>query len=332
MKKLLKALLQNVSPAALSLILPALLHAQAIKIDGSSTVYPISKKAADDFHKLMKGTITASVTISGTGGGFRKFCLEETDINDASRPIQKHELEACKKLGVQFIELPLAYDALTVLVNPLNDWVKSFTVGGLKQLWEPAAEVRITKWRQLNPRWPNRAIKLFAPGADSGTFDYFTEAIIGKATASRTDYKASEDDAVLFHGIAKDRDALGYFGYGYYVENQKKLRAVPIDSGTGPVLPSVQTVEDGTYQPLSRPLFIYVSKKSLDRAETRQFIAFYLARASQIVKQLKYVPLPARGYELAIERVRNGRYGTAFGGKSEVGMTIESLLKHEPKH
>ena len=329
--KLLKALLRIIFPTASGLILPALLHAQAIKIDGSSTVYPISKKAADDFQKLMHGSITASVAISGTGGGFRKFCLEETDINDASRPILKHEMETCKKLGVQFIELPLAYDAVTVLVNPLNDWVKSFTVGGLKQLWEPTAEGRIMKWRQLNPRWPNRAIKLFAPGADSGTFDYFTEAIIGKAKASRTDYKASEDDTVLLQGIAKDRDALGYFGYGYYIENQKKLRAVPIDSGTGPVAPSIKTVEDGTYQPLSRPLFIYVSKKSLDRVETRQFIAFYLARASQIVKQLKYVPLPAHGYELAIERVRNGRYGTAFGGKSEIGMTIESLLKHEPK-
>lgn len=331
MKKLLKALVSKFFPAALVLILPALPHAQSIKIDGSSTVYPISKKAADDFQKLMHGSITATIKISGTGGGFRNFCLEVSNINNASRPIQKHELDICKKFGVQFIEVPLAYDALTVLVNPQNNWVNSFSIAELKRIWKPAAQSRITHWRQIRAAWPDRVIKLFAPDADSGTFDYFTEAIVGKSKASRTDYSASEDDNVLVQRIANERDALGYFGYGYFVQNQKRLRAVPIDGGKGPVAPSVKTVEDGTYKPLSRPLFIYVSRKSLDGAEMRQFIAFYLARASQIVTQLKYVPLPARGYELAIERVRNGSHGTAFGGKAEIGMTIESLLKHEPK-
>jgi phosphate transport system substrate-binding protein len=331
MNERLKGLLQKVLHAALALITPALLQAQAIKIDGSSTVYPISKKAADDFQKLMQGSITATIGISGTGGGFRNFCLEVSNINNASRPILKHELDLCKKFGVQFIEIPLAYDALTVLVNPQNNWVNSFSIGELKRIWEPAAQSRITHWREIRATWPNRAIKLFAPGADSGTFDYFTEAIVGKSKASRTDYSASEEDNVLVQGVAKERDALWYFGYGYYVQNHKKLRAVPIDGGKGPVAPSVKTVEDGTYQPLSRPLFIYVSKKSLDGAEMRQFIAFYLARASQIVKQLKYVPLPTRGYELAIERVRNGRYGTAFGGKAEIGIRIDMLLKREPQ-
>ena len=331
MKKLLKALLQNIFVAALGFTLPALLYAQAIKIDGSSTVYPISKKAADDFQKLMNGSITATIGISGTGGGFRNFCLEVSNINNASRPILKHELDLCKKFGVQFIEIPLAYDALTVLVNPHNNWVNSFSIGELKRIWEPAAQSRITHWRQIRAAWPDRVIKLFAPGADSGTFDYFTEAIIGKSKASRSDYSASEDDNVLVQAIAKERDALGYFGYGYFVQNQKKLRVVPIDGGNGPVSPSVKTVEDGTYQPLSRPLFIYISKKSLDGAEMRQFIAFYLTRASQIVKQLKYVPLPTPGYELAIERVRNGRYGTAFGGKAEIAIKIDTLLKREPQ-
>jgi phosphate transport system substrate-binding protein len=331
MKKGLNWLLRNILRSSLGLLIPAALYAQTIRIDGSSTVYPISKKAVNDFQNLMQGSIKASVTISGTGGGFRKFCRDEMDINNASRPILKQEMEVCQRNNVQYLELPLAYDALTVLVNPLNNWVNFFSVGELKQLWDPAAQGRITTWRQLNPRWPNRAIKHFAPGVDSGTFDYFTEAIVGKMKSSRTDYSASEDDNILLEAIAKERDALGYFGYGYYAENQKKLRALPIDAGKGAVPPSIKTVEDGTYQPLSRPLFLYVSKKSLDRAETRQFIAFYLAKAGQIVKQLKYVPLPARGYELAIARVKNGTYGSAFGGKAEIAIKIDALLKREPK-
>jgi phosphate transport system substrate-binding protein len=300
-----------------------------VRIDGSSTVYPITKTVADKFQELMHGSITVTVAFSGTSGGFKKFCRGETDINDASRPILLTEMEVCKNLGVQFVELPVAYDALTVMVNPANAWVKSFTVAELRKIWEPAAQNRITLWSQVRSEWPQRPLRLFAPGADSGTFDYFTEAIVGKVKSSRTDFTASEDDNVLAEGIAKVRDALGYFGYGYFVENRKKLRAVPINGGKGPVEPSRKSVEDGTYQPLSRPLFIYVSKKSLDRSDVRQFVAFYLLKAPQFVSQAKYIPLPQRIYNLAIDRAENRKAGTVFDGKPAVGVKIEELLKRE---
>jgi len=306
--------------------------AQLIRIDGSGTVYPISKAVADKFQQLMQGSIKVSVAISGTSGGFRKFCRGEIDVNDASRPILKPEMAACAKSGVQYIELPVAYDALTVMVNPRNDWVNSLTVAELKKIWEPAAQGRVTSWSQVRSAWPGRPIRLFGPGADSGTFDYFTEAIVGKARSSRNDFTASEDDNVLVQGIANERDALGYFGYAYYMENRRKLRAVPIDNGKGPVTPSMKTVEDGTYQPLSRPIFIYISRTSLlDRPETRQFVAFYLTKAQQIVKQVKYVSLPTRGYETAMDRVKNGQFGTVFGGESQIGLKIDDLLNRETK-
>ena len=214
--------------------------------------------------------------IAGTGGGFKKFCRGETDISDASRPILKQEMETCKSAGIEYFELPIAYDALTVMVNPKNDWVKALTVADLKKMWEPSAQGKVSNWNQVRSEWPNAPLKLFGPGADSGTFDYFTEAIVGKAKSSRGDFTASEDDNVLVQGIANDRNALGYFGFAYYVENQNKLKAVPIDGGKGPVTPSAKTVEDGTYQPLSRPIFIYVSKKSMDKPEVREFVEFYL--------------------------------------------------------
>src|SRR5262245_30619145 len=306
-------------------------RAQVIQIDGSSTVFPITEAVAEEFQKEKKGKVKVTVGIAGTGGGFKKFCRGETDISDASRPILKAEMETCKSSGIQYIEIPVAYDALTVMVNPKNDWVKALTVSDLKKMWEPAAQGKVTSWNQVRSEWPNSPLKLFGPGADSGTFDYFTEAIVGKAKSSRGDFTASEDDNVLVQGIANDRNALGYFGFAYYIENQKILKAAPIDGGKGPVMPSAKTVEDGTYQPLSRPIFIYVSKKSLDKPEVKEYVEFYLKNAVSLVKQVKYVPLPANAYTVGADHLKKGKVGTVFGGEPEVGIKIEDLLKREAK-
>jgi phosphate transport system substrate-binding protein len=311
--------------------LPKATLAQVVQIDGSSTVFPVTEAVAEEFQKEKKGKIKVTVGIAGTGGGFKKFCRGEIDISDASRPILKQEMEACKASGIQFIELPVAYDALTVMINPKNDWVKSLSVADLKKMWEPAAQGKITNWNQVRPEWPNAPLKLFGPGADSGTFDYFTEAIMGKAKSSRGDFTASEDDNVLVQGISNDRNALGYFGFAYYIENQKKLKAAAVDGGKGPVLPSPKTVEDGTYQPLSRPIFIYVSKKSLDKAEVKEFVEFYLKQAPQLVKQVKYVPLPQNAYTIGLDHLKKGKVGSVFGGEAEVGVKIDDLLKREAK-
>jgi phosphate transport system substrate-binding protein len=305
--------------------------AQVVQIDGSSTVFPITEAVAEEFQKAKKGKVKVTVGIAGTGGGFKKFCRGEIDISDASRPILKQEMEACKGSGVEYIELPIAYDALTVMVNPKNDWAGSMTVAELKKIWEPGAQGKISNWNQVRPNWPNAPLKLYGAGADSGTFDYFTEAIVGKAKSSRGDFTASEDDNVLVQGIANDRNALGYFGFAYYIENQKKLKAVAIDGGKGPVAPSPKTVEDGTYQPLSRPIFIYVAKKSMDKPDVKEFVEFYLKNASSLVKQVKYVPLPAVAYTTGMEHLKKGKIGTVFGGEAEVGVKIEDLLKREAK-
>jgi phosphate transport system substrate-binding protein len=311
-------------------IAPQAAKAQVIQIDGSSTVFPITEAVAEEFQKARKGKVKVTVGIAGTGGGFKKFCRAETDVSNASRPILKSEIEDCKKSGVQFIELPVAFDALTVIVNPKNDWVKSLTIADLKKMWEPSAQGKITTWNQIRPEWPNNPLKLFGPGADSGTFDYFTEAIVGKAKSSRGDFTASEDDNVLVQGVANDRNALGYFGFAYYIENQKKLKAVPIVGAKGAVGPSPKTVEDGTYQPLSRPIFIYISKKSLDsKPEVKEFVDFYLKNAPQLVKQVKYIALPQSAYTVGAEHVKKGKIGTVFGGTAEVGVKIEDLLKRE---
>ena len=311
---------------------PAPLRAQAlIKVDGSSTVFPITEAVAEEFQKTRKGAVRVTVGISGTGGGFKKFCRGETDISDASRPILKVEMEACKKAGIEYFELPVAYDALTVIVNPKNDWVKSMTVAELKKIWEPAAQGKIAKWNQVNPKWPDAPLKLYGAGADSGTFDYFTEAVVGKAKSSRGDYTASEDDNVLVQGVARDKNALGYFGYAYYAENANRLKAVAINGGKGPVLPSERTVENGTYNPLSRPIFIYVSKKAAARPEIKEFVEYYLKNAAPLVKQVKYVPLPPRSYALALEHFRKGKIGTVFGGDAGVGVRIEELLRREAR-
>jgi len=310
---------------------PSRAQDKVVRIDGSSTVYPITEAVAEEFQKAKRGAVKVTVGISGTGGGFKKFCRGDTDISDASRPIVKKEMDACKEAKVEYVELPVAYDGLAVMVNPKNDWVVSMTVADLKKIWEPAAEGKVTRWRQVRGEWPDVPLKLYGPGVDSGTFDYFTEAIVGKSRASRGDFTASEDDNVLVQGIASDKNALGFFGYAYYAENTGRLKLVAVDGGKGPVLPAEKTVMDGTYQPLSRPIFIYVNKKSAGRAEVKEFVEFYLKQAPSLVKQVKYIPLPDRAYRLALDRFAKGHTGTVFGGEAKVGVKIEDLLKLEEK-
>ena len=306
---------------------------QIVKIDGSSTVYPVTEAVAEEFQKAKKNVMKVTVGISGTGGGFKKFCRAETDISDASRPILKKEMEDCRKAGVEYIELPVAFDALTVVVNPQNDFVKQLTVAELKKMWEPAAQGKVKSWKDVNPSFPDVALKLFGPGSDSGTFDYFTEAVNGKSKSSRGDYTASEDDNVLVQGVSRDKGAIGYFGFAYYVENQKKLKAVPIvaKDGAPAVAPSMEAVLKGTYQPLARPIFIYVNKKSLAKAEVKEFVDFYLTHGAKLAREVKYVPLPESAYKVNKEHVAKSKVGTVFGGEAEVGVTIEELLKREAK-
>jgi len=324
------AVLSLIALAAQLVGVPTRARAQVIKIDGSSTVFPITEAVAEEFQKVERG-VRVTVGISGTGGGFKKFTAGETDLSDASRPIDPGEAEQAARNGIQYIELPVAFDALTVMVNPKNNWAASMTVAELKRIWEPAAQGKIMNWNQIRSSWPKAPLKLYGAGADSGTFDYFTEAITGKAKASRGDFTASEDDNVLVQGIANDRNALGFFGFAYYAENQDKLKAVAVDGGKGPVLPSAKTVEDGSYQPLSRPIFIYVSKKSLGKPEVKEFVEFYLRNAPKLVKQVKYVALPAKAYTVGLARMKSVKVGTAFGGEAEVGVKIDDLLKREPK-
>ena len=307
--------------------------AQIVKVDGSSTVYPITEAVAEEFQKAKKNAIKVTVGISGTGGGFKKFCRGEIDIADASRPILKKEMEDCKAAGIEYIELPVAFDALTVVINPKNTFLKSISVEELRKMWEPGAQGKIMKWKQINPAWPDAPLKLFGAGSDSGTFDYFTEAIVGKAKSSRGDYTASEDDNVLVQGVARDVNAIGYFGYSYYVENRDKIKAVAIveKPGKPAVEPSLEAVIKGTYQPLARPIFIYVSAKALAKPEIREFIQYYLANGAKLSKEVKYVPLPDSAYKTAWDHVLKMKKGTVFGGVPEVGITIDELLKREAR-
>src|SRR3990172_5234645 len=268
--------------------MPSTAADKMVKIDGSSTVYPVTEAVAEEFQKAKRGEIKVTVGISGTGGGFKKFCRGETDISDASRPILKKEIDVFKETGIEYIELPVAYDGLAVLVNPKNDWIKELTVADLKKMWEPAAQGKVVKWNDVRPEWPDSKLKLFVPGADSRTFDYFTEAINGKSKSSTGDFTASEDDNVLVQGIAGDKAAIGYFGLAYYEENKDKLKLVPIDGGRGPIFPSEKTVMDGTYAPLSRPLFIYINKESIAKPEVKEFADYYLKNAPKLIKQVKY--------------------------------------------
>lgn len=274
---------------------------QIINIDGSSTVYPITEAVAEEFQNVNKD-VKVVVGISGTGGGFKRFCVGETDINDASRKIKEKEDEIAKQNGIEYIEIPIAYDAITVVVNPKNTWVDYLTVAELKKIWEPEAQNKITKWQQARPNFPNKEIHLFGPGTDSGTFDYFTEEVCGKSGASRGDYTASEDDNVLVAGVAFDELSLGYFGFAYYEENKDKLKPVAIDNGNGPVLPSFETVINGTYKPLARTVYIYVSKKSAQKPFVKEFVEFYLKNAPILVKEVGYIPLSLDKYQEELQR------------------------------
>ncbi len=306
--------------------------AQVIKIDGSSTVFPITEAVAEEFQIENRGKVRVTVGISGTGGGFKKFCRGETDIQDASRPILTAEMEACRAAGIKYHELPIAYDALTVAVSPQNTWVKQLTVAELKKIWEPAAQGKITRWNQVNPKWPNEEIVLFGAGSDSGTFDYFTEAVVGKAKASRGDFTGSEDDNVLVQGIANNKFALGYLPYAYYAPNASRLRAVPIVNQAGKAVgPSMANVVDGSYEPLSRPIFIYVAEKSAKKPEVRKFVEYFLGEGVPLIEEVKYVPLPKQAYDLAAKHFREGKLGTGFGGVPEVGLKVEELLAREAK-
>jgi phosphate transport system substrate-binding protein len=303
-----------------------------IRIDGSSTVFPLSEAVAEEFRGA-EPEVRVTVGESGTGGGFKKFSRNEIDINDASRPISPEEVELCKAAGVEFIEIPVAYDGLAVVVSKENTFVDYLTVAELKKIWEPAAQGKIKTWNQVRPSFPNEPINLYGAGTASGTYDYFTEAIVGKAKSSRGDYNASEDDNVLVKGVSSDKNGLGYFGLAYYENNADKLKLVPIDdqndsNGKGGILPSQETVSNGTYQPLARPEFIYVNAKSADRPEVKAFIKFYIENSADLAREIGYVPLPADVYPLIQSRMDKKVTGTVFGkGRNTVGVNMADLLK-----
>lgn len=305
---------------------------ELISIDGSSTVYPITEAVAEEFQKVNRG-IKVTVGISGTGGGFKKFCREETEISNASRPIKSSEVEACRGGAVKYIEIPVAYDGLAVMVNKENTWVDHMTVKELKMIWEPEAQGKITKWSQVRQGWPEEDIHLYGPGTDSGTYDYFTEAIVGKEHSSRGDYTASEDDNVLVQGIATDRGALGFFGLAYYEHNKDKLKLVPVNdeddsNGAGPIAPSMETVANGTYKPLARPIFIYVTTKAAEKAHIQDFVKFYIQNAPTLVKEVGYIPLPDNTYQMVLSRFDNKVFGSLFFDKKAAkGKSLDQLLQ-----
>ncbi|MDF1562445.1 MAG: PstS family phosphate ABC transporter substrate-binding protein [Deltaproteobacteria bacterium] len=305
-------------------------EAAIISIDGSSTVYPISEAVAEEFQAANKSA-RVTIGVSGTGGGFKKFCTGETDISNASRPIKSSEEAKCKEHGIGVIELPVAYDGIAVVVNPKNDWVDHLTVAELKKMWEPEAQGAVKTWSQIREGWPEKELHLFGPGVDSGTYDYFTKAIVGKEHSSRGDFTSSEDDNVLVQGVSTDELALGFFGFAYYTENKAKLKVVPIkvDEGAEAIAPSLETVANSSYQPLSRPIFIYVSKKSAERKAVHDLITFYLTEGAALSKEVGYIPLPQKAYELARERFAARTEGSVFSGASggsRVGVSVEALL------
>ncbi len=311
MKLWQKVLVPALFVGVVTVAIPGRAEAQAsIKIDGSSTVFPIAEAFAEEFQIQKRGKVRVTVGVSGTGGGFKKFCRGETDMANASRPISVEEMEACRKAGIKYLEMPVAFDALTVVINPKNNWVKDrvMTIADLKKMWEPAAQGRINNWKQVRAEWPAEKLLLFGPGADSGTFDYFTEAVMGKAKSSRGDFTASEDDNTLVQGVENNRNALGYFGFAYYAAHK-----------------------DNTYSPLSRPLFVYVRESSANRPEVREFVQFMMTQGADLVSEVGYVPLPQNAYQLAWKHFSDKKLGTVFGGHAKVGITIDQLLALEAK-
>jgi phosphate transport system substrate-binding protein len=303
-----------------------------IRMDGSSTVYPIAEAAAEEFRGVQPA-VRVTVGISGTGGGFKKFTRGEIDITNASRPIKDSELQMAREGGVEFIELPVAYDGIAIVVNPSNNWVHTLTVDQLKRMWQPEAQGKVTRWNQIDSSWPDMEIRLFGPGVDSGTYDYFTGAVVGREGASRGDFTSSEDDNVLVQGVASDERALGFFGYAYYEENRNRLKLIPIDGGNGPVVPTPETINNGTYQPLSRPVFMYVSSAAADRPEVTEFVRFYFREAAGLVREVGYIPLPDEAYRLATDRYEKRLAGSVFAtGGSQVGLTVEELLRSDVGH
>ena len=298
-----------------------------IAVDGSSTVFPITEAVAEEFGYLTNGNVRVTVGVSGTGGGFKKFCNSETQVSDASRPIKGSEVTLCAEGGVEYIEIPVAVDGLTVVVNKENDFVECMTVAELNKMWAPEAEDIITDWNQVRASWPAEKMELYAPGVDSGTFDYFTDTVNGESGASRGDFTASEDDNVLVTGVAGSRNGIGYFGYAYYVENAERLKAVAVDGGDGCVLPTDAAINDGSYSPLSRPMFIYVRKDAASQPHIAEFIRYYLSgEGQQLAAEVGYIPYPQEVYDLALAKFNNGTAGTVFGGENPLEGSVAEVL------
>ena len=335
---------RKLSPTALTVVLTiigliALAQAQrqlkgSVKIDGSSSVYTLTEAVAEEFQR-QNPRVRVTVGISGTGGGFKKLARGEVDLIGASRPVRAVEDEGCRRNKIAYIELPIAYDAIAVVVNPANNWCDTLTISELKKMWEPAAQGKINNWSQIRKGFPNRPLKLFGAGADSGTYDFFTAAVVGKEHASRGDYMSSEDDNQIVQGVASDVNALGFLPFAYFVENKQRLKLVAIQcqchNGGKPIKPSEKAVRENRYH-LARPLFIYVNRKSADRPEVAAFVEFYLQNAARLAKEVGYIPLPKKASDLALERFRKRIVGSMFGAKgSQVGITIEKLLDAEAK-
>ncbi|MBE9062343.1 PstS family phosphate ABC transporter substrate-binding protein [cf. Phormidesmis sp. LEGE 11477] len=301
-----------------------------IKVDGSSTVFPISYEAAQRYQQSNSDAPAIAVTFSGTSSGFERFCTGETDINNASRPITTAEMAACKANGIEYLELPIALDAITVVVHPENDWAEDITLEELQTIWQPDAADTINNWNQVRSSWPDRPLNLFGPGEESGTFDYFTEVIVDESGASRTDYTQSEDDSALVEAIADDPDALGYFGLGYYAANWNRLKSLAIDNGQQSSQPTIEAVKDSTYQPLTRPLLLYVDAEALEtKPELQSFVQFYLKSVQDWVPFVGYVPLEKETYKLVSERFEQQEIGTVYGGEVESELSIEERLQQE---